>query len=67
MRKVILAINNKTENEFIEELRQRRYKAEADPLYLSLVEEAAIANVPLDLSSWIALKSSIRAELPYTE
>ena len=67
MRKAIRAVDNKSENEFIEELRQRRYKTEADPLYLSLVEQGAIANIPVDLSSWVALKASIRAELPYIE
>jgi hypothetical protein len=65
--KITRAIDNKTSNEFIEELRQRRYREECDPLYLSLVEAAAIANTTLDLSSWLELKAQIRIDLPYVE
>jgi hypothetical protein len=65
--KLVRAIDNKTSNEFIEELRQRRFREEADPLYLRLIEESLIATTTTDLSSWITLKAQIRLELPYSE
>ena len=47
--------------------REARYRSEADPLYLKLVEEAAIANTTIDISSWLLLKAQIRNELPYSD
>ena len=63
--KIVRAADNKTENEFIEELRQRRFRTEADPLYLSITEQAIRNNTTPDYSVWVQMKDSIRAELPY--
>jgi hypothetical protein len=62
-----LAKDNKTENEFIEELRQRRFRDEADVLYLKITEEALVANTTPDYTEWLTLKATIRADLPYSE
>ena len=47
--------------------RAARYAAECDSLYLKLIEDAAIANTTVDLTEWLQLKSTIRAELPYED
>lgn len=45
--------------------RQEQYRINCDPLYLSLVEQSTKNNTPLDLSSWIAAKESVREQFPY--
>lgn len=54
-----------TTREEIEAIRQERYRAEADPIYLEAQEIAARTAQPVDLTAWLAKKDEIRAALPY--
>jgi hypothetical protein len=67
MFKVVRAVDSKTNNEFIEELRQRRYREETDPLQLKALEDAVTNNTTPDYTNWLAAKELIRTELPYSE
>ena len=51
----------------IEEQRQARYRAEADPIYLKIVEESLRNKTEPDFTEWLAKKDAIRKELPYPE
>lgn len=49
----------------IRNARAARYKEECDVLYLKLIEDATVANTTPDLSTWVAAKNAVRADLPY--
>lgn len=67
--KITRAIDNKTSNEFIEELRQRRYRDETDALRLKADEDYVIGSEDwaVAIEAWKSAKAQIRLELPYTE
>jgi hypothetical protein len=54
-------------NGHIRSLREKAYKEQADPLFLSITEEALKAQATPDYTEWLALKDSIRIKFPYHE
>lgn len=54
-------------NGYIRSLREKEYKTRADPLFLSITEEALRLNTTPDYTEWLELKDSIRAKFPYHE
>lgn len=61
------AADNKSGNEFIEELRQRRYLAETDAMRLKADEDYSIGSEEwlAAMEAWKIAKQSIRWDLPY--
>jgi hypothetical protein len=51
----------------IRQAREARYRTECDSLYLTITENALKAQTTPDYSEWVALKDSIREDLPYKE
>ena len=54
-------------NGYIRDLREKEFKTRADPLFLSITEEALRLNTTPDYTEWLELKDSIRAKFPYHE
>lgn len=65
--KIIRAIDSKTSNEFIEEVRQRRYRDETDTLRLKADEDYVIGSElwVAAMEVWKSAKAQIRLDLPY--
>lgn len=49
----------------VRQARAARYASECDSLYLKLIEDSVVADTTPDLSTWVAAKNAIRAELVY--
>ena len=60
-------LNMRDKDLSVQARRRQRYRDEADPVYLKAVEDAALAATTPDLTQWLATKTQIRSELPYSE
>jgi len=54
-------------NGYIRGLREKKFKEEADPLFLTITEDALRLNTTPDYTEWLLLKDSIRNKFPYHE
>jgi len=60
-------MNYNDPNKYIRSLREKKFKEEADPLFLTITEDAIRLNITPDYSDWLLLKDSIREKFPYHE